>query len=485
MSPLISLGIVAAVSVATIVFALASTRRISMSPQDYIVGGRGFGAVFLWVLLSGEIYTSFTFLGAAGWAYGYGAPAFYIIAYGTVGFILSYFLAPWVWRYAKERGLLTAPDFFRARFGSTALSSFVAVLQCAAAVPYITLQLSGLQLFLTIGGYGAVDAQAGAAIGFVLLLTFIFITGLRGTAWASIIKDGLVIAALVFAGVALPIQFFGSPAKMFDQLLIAHPNMLTLDGYTSSRGMLWFISTVLLAGIGFFMGPHSIAAIYSAKDENVLRRNAVFLPVYQLVLMLVFIAGFSALLIVPGLTGPSVDQSFMLVVQRYYPAWVLGFVAAAGSLCALVPSTGLVLSSASIIAKNVFGDLFGVAEHPAARLWLTRAMVLVIGLLALGLWLTYKKTLVDLLLIYYNGVAQLAPAFFLGCFWKRTTTLGVTVGLVAGVAVSLGLAAAVAAGVISSPLGINAGFDGLAVNTACVIAVSLLKKEQEPAPASS
>jgi SSS family solute:Na+ symporter len=471
-----SLGIVFTIVIGTILFALVSVRKISMSPQEYIIGGRGFGAVFLWVLLAGEIYTSFTFLGAAGWTYGFGAPAFYILAYGTVGYILAYFLLPKIWALAKERGLLTAPDFFAERYGSKALTTFTAVIYSLAVLPYVTLQLSGLQIFLTLAGYGTIDAQWAAIGSFVAIVLFVFATGLRGTAWASIIKDGLVIGALIFVGVAMPLHFFGSPATMFDQLLVAHPEKLTLAGPFAAKGTLWYLSTVLLSGIGFFMGPHSIAAVYSAKDASVLRRNAMFLPVYQLIVLLVFFAGFTALLVTPGLTGTAVDQSFLAVVQRFYPPWVLGFICAAGALCALIPSTALLLSTASIIAKNIGSDLFGLALDDRSRVIFTRALVAVLGLGALLLWVELKTTLVAMLLLYYNGITQFAPAFFFGFFWKRVTTAGIATGLVAGIALALYMAARGIA-----PYGINAGFVALGANVALVAIVSLLFKKKEPA----
>ncbi len=471
-----SLGIVFTIVAGTILFALFSVRRIAMSPQEYIVGGRGFGAVFLWVLLAGEIYTSFTFLGAAGWTYGFGAPAFYIMAYGTVGYILGYFLLPRVWKLGKEHGLLTAPDFFIARYGNKALATFASVIYAVAILPYVTLQLSGLQIFLTLAGYGHIDAQLGAIISFLAIVLFVFATGLRGTAWASIVKDALVIGALTFVGVAIPMHFFGSPATMFDQMLRAHPASLVLGNATAPKGTIWYVSTVLLTGIGFFMGPHSVAATYSAKDDSVLRRNAMLLPVYQLIMLLVYFAGFSALLIAPGLAGTAVDQSFLVVVQRFYPPWVLGFVCAAGALCSLIPSTALLLSAASIIAKNIGGDLFSFALSDRNRVILTRALVVVLGLGALVLWITLKTTLVSMLLLYYNGITQFAPAFFLGVFWRRTTTAAITAGLIAGIVIALIFAARNV-----SPFGINPGFIALAVNVTLVVAITLLTKTKEPA----
>jgi SSS family solute:Na+ symporter len=79
-------------------------------------------------------------------------------------------------------------------------------------IPYATLQLTGVQVLLTIAGYGAVNSLAAVGVAFALIALFVFGTGLRGAAWASTIKDALVLIGVIFAGVVLPIRFFGSPA---------------------------------------------------------------------------------------------------------------------------------------------------------------------------------------------------------------------------------------------------------------------------------
>ena len=99
---MLALTIVVVVVVGTILFALRSVRHVKMDPQQYIVAGRSFGTLFLWVLLAGEIYTTFTFLGVAGLAYASGAPAFYALTFGTCAYFIGYFLTPAIWRVGQE-----------------------------------------------------------------------------------------------------------------------------------------------------------------------------------------------------------------------------------------------------------------------------------------------------------------------------------------------------------------------------------------------
>jgi SSS family solute:Na+ symporter len=432
--------------------------------------------LLLWILLAGEIYTSFTFLGAAGWAYGKGAPAFYILAYGTVGYIIGYFYLPEVWRIGKEKHLLTWGDFLSDRYGSRPLGVAVGVLQFFLAVPYVTLQLTGLQILLSVAGYGQYDSVAAVGAAFILISLFVFTTGLRGAAWASVIKDSLVLGAVLFAGIVLPMHFFGSPGAMLDHVLQQHPNWMTLAVGSAPYGTVWYVSTVLLTSIGFFMGPANAQSIYSAHSAHTVRRNMMFMPLYQLVIIFIFLAGFTALAVMPGLKGPAADQSFVLLLQRHYPAWVLGLIAGTGCLAALLPASVLLLGAASIFSKNVLTDAFGVATSDRARMIWTRALVLIVALLALVLWIVAKTSLVDLLLFYYNGITQLLPGVLFGLVWKRVSAWAVGAGLIVGEIV-----AAYSLHLAGGPWGVNPGFIALIANVAVCAFVALTFPRKEAA----
>ncbi|MFP3381623.1 sodium:solute symporter family protein, partial [Bacillus sp. SIMBA_069] len=78
------------------------------------------------LLVAGEIYTTFTFLGGSGWAYSKGAPAYYVLSYISLAYVISYWLLPPIWRYAKENNLVSQSDFFVSKFKSPVLGILVA-----------------------------------------------------------------------------------------------------------------------------------------------------------------------------------------------------------------------------------------------------------------------------------------------------------------------------------------------------------------------
>src|SRR5579871_3837040 len=122
-----ALPFIAAAALLALVLGFLARRGKDMTLDQWTVGGRGFGAMFVFLLLAGEIYTTFTFLGGSGFAYGHGAAAYYILSYGCLAYVISYWMLPPIWRYAKEHRLLSQPDFFASKYDSPALGLLIAL----------------------------------------------------------------------------------------------------------------------------------------------------------------------------------------------------------------------------------------------------------------------------------------------------------------------------------------------------------------------
>lgn len=459
---------------ATIVFSsllgIYAGRRVKMNLENWTVGGRRFGIVIIWLLMAGEIYTTFTFLGASGWAYSKGAPTFYILVYGALAYTLSFFILPALWKVGKRHGLHTQPDFFIKRYGSRTLGILVALVGVVCIIPYLQLQLTGLGLIVEVASNQAISSQIAIAISFVLTCMFVYTSGIRGTAWVSIVKDIMMIVAVLVVGIGVPFIYFGGFSNMFRTLIEQKPQYLVLPGATSHMGVIWVMSTLLLTGLGFYMWPHVFGSVFSAKSANIIKRNAIIMPLYQIPILLVFMVGFAALLVIPGLANG--DMAFLELVNRTYPSWFMGFVGAAGAVTAMVPASILVLFASTLLAKNVYKAGFNPRASEETVMKLSRFMVLVITTIALILAMFFPNELVFLLIIGYDGVTQFFPGVVLGLFWKRVTKTAVLSGLIAGIGV---VAVLIYTG--HDPfLGMNAGFVGLAVNSIITLTVSFRAK---------
>ena len=475
----VALAIMGVTFAVAIALGLLARRGHTMTLEQWSVGGRGFGSLFVFLLMAGEIYTTFTFLGGSGWAYGKGAPAMYILCYLTLAYSLSYFLLPAIWRDSRGRGLVSQADFFIAKYDSQALGVLVALVGVGALVPYLVLQLKGLGIIVSEASYGAVSPTAAVWAGTAALILYVVVSGVRGSAWTAALKDAVILVVVVALGIYLPRHFFGGVGSMFEALDRARPGFLTLSG--SGRSPTWFISTVLLTSLGVYTWPQFFAGVYTARSDGVFRKNAVMLPLYQLVVLFVFFIGFAAALVVPGLVGADADLSLFRLVKHTFAPWVVGVVGAAGLLTALVPGSMLLITAATILAKNVYRVIVPSASDHDVGL-VARAMVPVLALVSLFLTLHGGETIVTLLLMGYNVVTQLFPALVLSLGRRpRVSARAALAGIVAGEAtVAVVTLSGASVGTLLPALPqvvkeLNVGVIALAVNVGVIALVSGLR----------
>ncbi|WP_442807407.1 sodium:solute symporter family protein [Trinickia soli] len=429
-----ALLIIAAITLVALGLGVRARRGHDMSLEQWSVGGRSFGTAFVFLLMAGEIYTTFTFLGGSGFAYGKGAAAYYILSYATLAYILSYWLLPPIWRYAKSHRLVSQPHFLASKYASPSLGVLVAIVDVVALVPYLVLQFKGLGIIVATASYGVISPTAAIWIGAIVVTAYVTISGVRGSAWNSVLKDLMILGIVIFLGLYLPMHFYGGLNPMFHAIDTAKPGFLTFPAKGSS--VAWFQSTVLLTSLGFFMWPHTFGSIFTARDERIFRRNAAVLPLYQLILLFVFFVGFAATLKVPGLKGSDIDLSlFHLSLQAFDP-WFIGVIGAAGVLTALVPGSMILNAAATLLANDVYRGAVDRTAADAKVAKLARALVPVIALVAVYFTLRGGETIVALLLMGYSFVTQLFPAVVSSLAPRNwVTRQGAFAGIVAGVAV--------------------------------------------------
>jgi solute:Na+ symporter, SSS family len=464
----IALAVISVIVVAGSFVGLYAGSRRKMDLEQWTVGGRGFGIVLVWLLMAGEIYTTFTFLGASGWAYSKGAPVLYILGYQPLMYVVSFFILPHVWEFGRKHRLQTQADFFQARYNSKYLAAFVALVGVIFIIPYLQLQLTGLGMIVEVASFGGIHRTPAMVISFGIVAAFVFTSGIRGVAWVSVVKDVLLLFAAVFIGIAVPYIYFGGIGHMFAALVRANPGHLVMPGATANLGHSWYVSTVFMVALGFFMWPHYFAASFTAKSAETLRRNAVLMPLYSITMPLMFFVGLAATLVVPGLGNG--DLALLTIVRRTFPPWFLGVIGGAGVLTAMVPAGIMLLTAATLFVKNLWRPILapGMTDQQVARF--AKITVLVLTVIALCSSIYSSTTLVGLLLAGYAGVAQFFPGVVLGVFTKRVTMHGVFAGMATGVLIVVLLMLT-----NHDPLmGLNAGFVALCCNFAVVASVTVL-----------
>jgi solute:Na+ symporter, SSS family len=450
----------------------------TMSLEQWSVGGRGFGALFVFVLLAGEIYTTFTFLGASGFAYGKGGAVLYIMTYTCLAFVSSYWLLPPIWKFSKEHKLLSQPDFFARKYESRMLGVIVAVVGLIAMVPYLILQFKGLGIIVQLASYGAVSPATAVTIGAIAMTIYVVASGIHGSAWNAAIKDCTILLMCTFLGVYLPYHYYGGIGAMFEAIDAARPGFLALPA--AGESPVWYCSTIAISALGLYMWPHTFASIYTSKTAGAFRRNAIFMPLYSLVVLLSMLVGFAAVLQVPNLTGGQIDLALLKLSIKTFDPWFVGCIGAAGVLTALVPGSMMLIAASTLVAKNIYREILPSTSESALTV-VAKAATPIIAAISVYLAIKGGSSIVALLIMGYSIVTQLFPALVASLVPNSVVTrVGACAGIVAGVitvalVVSLKLDfSSILPGAPSSFKDINAGFIALAINLIVMFGVSFV-----------
>ncbi|WP_458029074.1 sodium:solute symporter family protein [Providencia stuartii] len=415
----------------SIYLALRSKKGKTMDHEGWSVGGRSYGALLVFLLSAGEIYTTFTFLGGSGWAYGKGPAILYTLAVNAFMGIFLYWVHPRVWRFAKQNDIRTISDFFGAKYQSQGLALLISLISIVAMVPLFVLQLKGLGIIVSQASYGAIPADMAIWIGIIAVTLFVMISGIHGSAWTSALKDLMILIVVVFIGVYIPLHYYGSFGDMFRAIDTASPGFLTFSA--QGLNIPWYISTIFLSVVAYFCWPHYMAAVFTAKDEKSLKRNSILIPAYSLIMLFAFFVGYAAILQIPHLDGSMVDLSLFEIAKTTFSPLIVGLIGAAGMLTALVPGSMLLLTTSNMLA-GVVQKALNVSEEKRQSGIYARFMVPLVALVSLYFIFHSNDTLVAIMLLGVNIVAQFFPALLMS-FRKHNpmTATGAMAGIIAGV----------------------------------------------------
>lgn len=441
-------------------------RKPDLDLAEWTVGGHKFGVATTWLLQAGEVFTTFTFLGTAGLVVSGGAASFYSMPYVPLGYLALYFIAPRIWRIARARGHLTQADFLEDAYSSRTVGIVVAIAGVLFLLPYLQLQITGLGLIVElVTGNHSMGAWS-MVIAFVLVVAFVLWSGLRGVATTAYFKDVLMIVMLFVVCIAVPIHYTGGFTHVFQVVQEKMPEMLSVHG-TEAYGIPWYISNMAISAIGvaFATMPHNWPPIMSARNSTVLRRNYLWLPFYNTLIVMPLVVGYVALVVLGAHADP--DSALLSLASGMFPEWVMGLVAVAGIATAMVPAASLLIAVSTLVSRNLVRT-----RSARAQFTVTQVTVVVATALALFLSIAMPNLLANLLLLTFSGLDQLAPAIAAALLLRRKVgSVSVVAGMLVGLAVVIGYTFW-----WTLPWAISEGIIGLAVNVVVVVVVEAMRR---------
>jgi SSS family solute:Na+ symporter len=395
--------------------------------DEWTVSGRNFRRWRSWFLQAGESLTTFSFLGLSGIAFGGGVSATFALAYLSISAIGMYFVAPRLWRLGKGRGYLTMADFFIDRFDSPSLGKVVAVVGAIFLLPYLELQITGLGLIVELATGSASSRGLSMVIASVLVIVFVVWSGIRGISRVAVLKDVLMVVALLIVVGGVGFGIAGIP-EVFSRVQSDQPALLTLSapGYDTTFFLTAVVVTSIGAGLNVF--PHLWPPVLAARSGEILRSNYTWLALYQLALFAPIIVGLGATLILPADTTG--NHVLLDTATHTLPDWLVAVVAIAGASAAMVPAGAIVMGISSLVSRNLI-----TVGSDKTRMRTNTAVVAAAILLALVFGLG-GASISSLLLLTYGGLTQLAPAILVALRGRVTVgAMPVLAGIVVGVLV--------------------------------------------------
>lgn len=420
--------------------------------HEWGLGGRRFGAVITWFLLGGDLYTAYTFIAVPALAFGAGAIAFFAVPFTIVAYPIFFLVFPRLWQVCHTHHYITAGDFVRGRFGNRWLALAVAVTGIVATMPYIALQLSGLQVVISalgISGRG-VAADLPLVIAFLVLAAFTYSSGLRAPASIAIVKDILILVTAFAAVIVIPIQL-GGFGKIFAavpsaKLLLAAPVANTTGAYSA------YATLALGSAFAIYLYPHSLTGILSASSGGAVRRNAALLPAYSLLLGFLALLGFFA--IAAGVaTLPEYAAGFRQFGNNFavpalflhsFPAWFVGIAFAAIGIGALVPAAIMSIAAANLYTRNIHREFIHKRPTDREEAQMAKRASLLVKFGAL-VFIVFVPTQYAVYLQLLGGIwiIQILPAVMLGAYTSWFNGWALLVGWAAGTVVGTAMAVAV------------------------------------------
>lgn len=401
------------------------------SLDEWGLGGRSFGTWITWFLLGGDLYTAYTFIAVPAAMFGAGAVSgFFAVPYTIVLYPIIFFFMSRLWSVSHRHGYVTAGDFVRGRYGSRGLSLAISVTGFVALLPYIALQLVGIQAVLEVAGVGGKGNwfanDAPLFVAFVVLAAYTYTSGLRAPAIIAFVKDILIYLVIIVAVIYLPSKI-GGWHHIFDA---AHAKAESPAGKAAKfsdtvgpKAQWAYVTLAFGSALALFMYPHSITAVLSSKSRNTIRKNASILPAYSFVLALLALLGWVAIAAGTkpiGLDGKPNPQ--LIVPQLFedqFPGWFAGVAFAAIAIGALVPAAIMSIAAANTFTRNIYKEWIRPHATVEQEAKVSKLTSLVVKFLALVFVLGMdKQNAINLQLLGGIWILQTFPAIVIGLYTR-------------------------------------------------------------------
>ena len=421
------------------------------SAAGYFLAGRSLGPAVFLLSLFGTNMTAFTILGSAGHAFSNGIVTYGLMASSSALIIpvTLFLIGPRMWALGKRHGFITPVQMFRDRWECGHIGTVIFALQAVLLLPYIIIAVMGGGTTLNAVSGGLVPYWLGGAVVAVVVMSYVFFGGMRGTAWVNAFQTVLFlvfgVAALFLIGSSI-----GGYSETMERLLDSELTAALLTREHVSPRFFLSYTFIPLSTIVF---PHIIIFCFTARRMAQFKKTVVYYPLCILAIWLpcVFLGvAANGMLDVPGIAAKldarallaagdalsagmvaelqqvaAGDDVVILMLEHYAPLWMVGLLGA-GIMAAVMASDSQILALSTMFTEDVFA-FYGGRRRFGERVQVQtgRVFVVLIAALAYGIALRASAGIFNLAVQYaFSGYAALFPLLVGALFWKGSTKWG-------------------------------------------------------------
>jgi SSS family solute:Na+ symporter len=419
--------------------------------EDYFLASRSLGPFVFLMSLFGTNMTAFTILGSSGHSFANGIVTFGLMASSSALVIpLTLFLVGTrVWALGKRYGFITPVQLFRDRWETSHVGTVIFAVQAVLLVPYIIIGVMGGGTTLEAVSGGRVPYWLGGALVALVVMSYVFFGGMRGTAWVNTFQTTLFLG---FGAVAVAVIGWGMGGfSRSVEAIAASPQSFLLTRERFSP--LYFLSYTFipLSSIAF---PHITIFCLTARRMAQFKKTVIFYPLCIALVWLpcVFLGVMAnratdvpeiqqklearrTLAAETATLSPeakdalraqtAADDVLVLLLNRYAPLWLAGLLGA-GIMAAVMATDSQILALSTMFTEDVFAHYEGKTRFgEAAQVHTGRAFVVGLTVVAYFIALRLPESIFAIAVQYaFTGFAALAPLLLAALFWRGSTKWG-------------------------------------------------------------
>jgi len=459
--------IIALFMIVPLVIGFIASAKSEDSSDDYFIQGRGMGSVAAFFTVSATWWSAFAFLGSNASFYVEGPVYLTAFAWNILFGYLYFVVGKRIWFLGKKFNYVTPSDLLGDFYNNEKVRIIVGLIVIIFTIPYLQIQLTGGAYLIEVASGGVIPFWLAALLFYAVIITYVWVGGMRAVAWTDIVYGALVFFGLLFAGLYIS-SIVGGPVAMFDQMQASHPGHLTLPGPEGSSGYSAWISLCFITAIGALMGPQIWLRMYAVKNGKLFNLMPFLLSFVAIAYIGSVFVSWTGVLEMPGVENA--DQILPLMIMKYLPVAIGALILAGGASAAMSTANSQIHAVSAVVTKDFYQRYANPLASQSKLIQMGRYFLLIFSILAYFLALFAPGLLVTIGLIAFGGTAQLIVPTIGALFWKRSNAYGAITGLTASI-IFIVLFTFIPG--LVSPLGLDPAMWGLVINIVLFIVVSL------------